>query len=135
MKRGVLLAVLSSLCFGASGPCGKALVGAGFSPLQAAWLRIAGAALVVVLLAWAVRGRAGWGAARPQLGRIIGYGLTGVVGCQALYFVAASRLPVGIASLLEFTGPVLLLLWVGVVRRLPVRRSAAVGVSVAVAGL
>ncbi|GAA3191586.1 DMT family transporter [Actinocorallia longicatena] len=135
MKRGVLWAVLSSLCFGASGPFGKALIGAGFSPLQAAWLRIAGAALILLPLALAMRGPRGFSAARPHAGRVVAYGLTGVVGCQALFFVAASRLPVGIASLLEFTGPVVLLLWVGVVRRAPVRRGAAAGIAVAVVGL
>src|SRR5690242_19311238 len=111
-----MLAVFSSICFGASGPVGKALVGAGFVPLQAAWLRMAGAALVLVPLALALRGRAGVRAARPHLPMIAAYGLNGIIGCQALYFVAASRLPVGIASLLEFTGPVFVLLWIKFVR-------------------
>ncbi len=133
--QGVTFAVVSSVCFGASGPGGKALVGAGLTPLQAAWLRIAGAALILVPLALALRGRAGLRTVRPHLPQILAYGLTGVAGCQALYYVAASRLPVGIAILLEFTGPVVVLLWVKFVRRAPVRRTAALGVAIAVLGL
>jgi drug/metabolite transporter (DMT)-like permease len=132
---GVGFAILSSLCFGGSGPIGKALIGAGFSPLQAVWLRIAGSALVLVPLVVALRGRTRLREARPFLPQLIGYGIAGVAGCQALYFVAASRLPVGIAILLEFTGPVLVLLWIRLVRRTPVHPTAVLGVAVAVAGL
>jgi drug/metabolite transporter (DMT)-like permease len=58
-----------------------------------------------------------------------------VAACQALYFVAASRLPVGIAILLEFTGPVLVVGWEKLVRRARVARQSMVGVAVAMAGL
>jgi drug/metabolite transporter (DMT)-like permease len=132
---GLGFAVVSSVCFGASGPFGKALIQAGFSPLQAVWLRILGAALVLVPIAILLRGGARLRAARPFLPQLVAYGLTGVAGCQACYFVAASRLPVGIAILLEFTGPVLVLGWIRVVRRTRVPRTATVGVAVAMAGL
>ena len=63
------------------------------------------------------------------------YGVTGVAGCQSLYFVSASRLPVGVAILLEFTGPVLVVGWTRFVRRGPVPRTAAYGVVIALVGL
>ncbi|MFI0352017.1 EamA family transporter [Actinomadura sp. 9N407] len=132
---GLAFAVLSSICFGASGPFGKALINAGLTPLQAVWLRLAGAALVLVPLVLVLRGPASVRALRPHLPRLAVYGVTGVAGCQAFYFVAASRLPVGIAILLEFTGPVMVLAWLRLVRRVPVHRTAVVGVAVAVAGL
>ena len=132
---GLLFAVVSSVAFGASGPFGKALINAGVSPLQATWLRVAGAALVLVPLVLLLRGPAAVRALRPHLPALALYGLTGMAGCQALYFVAASRLPVGIAILLEFTGPVLVLVWLRLVRRAPVHRTAALGVAVAVVGL
>ncbi|GAA2439982.1 EamA family transporter [Actinomadura vinacea] len=132
---GLGFAVISSICFGASGPFGKALINAGMSPLQAVWLRIAGAALVLVPLVLLLRGPAAVRALRPHLPRLTMYGLAGVAGCQAFYFVAASRLPVGIAILLEFTGPVMVLAWLRLVRRTPVHRTAALGVAVAVTGL
>lgn len=132
---GLCLAVLSSICFGASGPFGKALINAGFDPLQAVWLRIVGAAVVLAAIVLVLRGVARLRELRPFLPHLVVYGLTGVAGCQACYFIAASRLPVGIAILLEFTGPVLVLAWIRLVRRTPVPRSAAAGVAVAMVGL
>ncbi|TYB42038.1 EamA family transporter [Actinomadura chibensis] len=132
---GVGLTVLSSVCFGASGPFGKALIEGGLSPLQAVWLRMATAALVLVPLAAVLRGRALARGLRRDLVPIVGYGIAGIAGCQAFYFVAASRLPVGVAILLEFCGPVIVLAWLRIVRRAPVHRTAAAGVAVALAGL
>lgn len=132
---GVGLVLLSSVCFGASGPFGKAVIEAGLGPLQAVWLRIATAALVLVPLVVLLRGRSAARGLRPHLPRLVVYGLTGVAGCQACYFVAASRLPVGVAILLEFSGPVIVLAWLRLVRRVPVHRAAAAGVAVAMAGL
>jgi drug/metabolite transporter (DMT)-like permease len=136
---GLAFAVISSICFGASGPFGKALIHAGMSPLEAVWLRIAGAALVLVPLVLlpggVAAGLARARALRHHLPRLVLLGLIGIAGCQACYFVAASRLPVGVAILLEFIGPILVLAWIRLVRRAPVHRTAAVGVAVAVAGL
>ncbi|GAA0585211.1 EamA family transporter [Actinomadura livida] len=132
---GVGLVLAASVCFGASGPFGKALIEAGLGPLQAVWLRIATAALVLVPVAVLLRGRAAARGLRPHLRLLAVYGLTGVAGCQAFYFVAASRLPVGVAILLEFSGPVIVLAWLRLVRRVPVHRAAAAGVAVAMAGL
>ncbi|MCW2900697.1 MAG: protein of unknown function transrane [Streptosporangiaceae bacterium] len=132
---GLGLAVVSSICFGASGPFGKALIHAGFGPLQAVWLRVLGSALVLVPLVLVLRGPSRLRGLRPFLPQLVVYGMTGVAGCQAFYFVAASRLPVGIAILLEFTGPVLVLGWIRLVRRTRVHPTAALGVGVAMAGL
>ncbi|URM93234.1 EamA family transporter [Actinomadura madurae] len=132
---GLSLALFSSVCFGASGPFGKALIEAGLGPLQAVWLRIAVAALVLVPAAVIWRGRTAARGLRPHLRALTVYGLTGVAGCQACYFVAASRLPVGVAILLEFSGPVIVLGWLRLVRRAPVHRTAAAGVAIAMTGL
>ncbi|MDL4812854.1 EamA family transporter [Actinomadura opuntiae] len=137
--QGVALAVFSSVCFGASGPFGKALIEGGLDPLQAVWLRIAVSAAALIPIVLAVRARKGARPLRPQLRPHLRwlalYGLTGVAGCQACYYLAASRLPVGVAILLEFTGPVMVLAWLRLVRRAPVHRTAAIGVMVAMAGL
>ncbi|WP_245667988.1 EamA family transporter [Actinomadura macra] len=132
---GVGLVVVSSVCFGASGPFGKALIEAGLGPLQAVWLRIAVAASALVPLVPMLRGRSAMRGLRPHLGWLAVNGLTGIAGCQACYFVAASRLPVGVAILLEFSGPVLVLAWLRFARRVPVHRTAVAGVVVAMAGL
>lgn len=129
------LALLSSVCFGSSGPFAKTLIHAGLSPLQAVWLRVAGAAVILVPMTLALRGFGGFRAARRGLPLLVVFGITGVAGCQACYFVAAARLPVGVAILLEYTGPVLVVAWLRFVRRTPVARSAAAGVAVALAGV
>ncbi|MEV0803356.1 EamA family transporter [Kribbella sp. NPDC050281] len=132
---GLGFAVFSAVTFGGSGPFAKALIGAGFSPEQAAWLRILGAAALLVPLALAFRGSAGLRAARASWKALVLYGLTGIAGCQTLFFIAASRLPVGVALMLEFSGPVLVVAWLKFGQKVAVPRTAAVGVGIALIGL
>lgn len=54
---------------------------------------------------------------------------------QAFYFASISRIPVGVALLVEYLAPALVLGWVRFVQRRPVTRAAAVGVVLAVGGL
>ncbi|MDX6238014.1 MAG: hypothetical protein QOG10_2829 [Kribbellaceae bacterium] len=132
---GLGFAVFSAITFGGSGPFAKALIGAGFSPEQAAWIRIVGAAALLVPLALIFRGSTGLRTARASWPQLVLYGLTGIAGCQTLFFIAASRLPVGVAILLEFSGPVLVVGWLKFGRKVPVPRSAALGVAIALVGL
>lgn len=132
---GLGLAVTSTLCFGSSGAFAKALINAGLSPLQAVWLRVAGAALILVPLTLALRGPAAFRVRRRALPPLLLFGAAGVAGCQACYFVAASRLPVGVAILLEYTGPVMVVGWLRLVRRVRVPRAAGAGVAVALCGV
>lgn len=127
---GLGLALLSAVAFGGSGVAAKPLIEAGFGPLQVVWLRIAGAALV--LLPVALRHRA---LPRLRPGLVAGFGLLAIAGCQSLYFVAIARIPVGVAILVEYLGPALLLGWVRFVQRRPVRRAAVIGVALAVSGM
>jgi drug/metabolite transporter (DMT)-like permease len=132
---GLGFGVFSSVAFGTSGAFGKALIGAGMSPLQASWTRVAGATLVLVPVMLALRWRVAGAAVRRCWRLLLLYGLMGVAGCQSFYFVAASRLPVGVAILLEFTGPVLVVAWTRFVLRTSLPRSAAVGVGISLIGL
>jgi len=132
---GLGFAVFSAITFGGSGPFAKALINGGMSPQQAAWLRILGAAVLLIPLALIFRGRTGLRSARASWRPLALYGLTGIAGCQTLFFIAASRLPVGIALLLEFTGPMLVVAWLKFGRKVPVPRTAALGVGIALIGL
>lgn len=127
---GVAIAVVSACFFAGSGPMAKTLISAGLGPLQVTWLRLAGAALVMLPFAFRhfdVLRRA------PAL--LLGYGLFAIAGVQGFYFAAIASIPVGVALLIEFLGPLIVLGWVRFVRRKPVTRSAAVGVAIAVVGL
>ncbi|MEV6883422.1 EamA family transporter [Streptomyces sp. NPDC051135] len=127
---GLGLALASAFAFGGSGVAAKPLIEAGLDPLHVVWLRVAGAALVMLPLA--VRHRA-LPRRRPAL--VAGYGLLAVAGVQACYFAALSRIPVGVALLVEYLAPALVLGWVRFVQRRPVTRAAALGVVLAVGGL
>ncbi|MBV7700464.1 DMT family transporter [Streptomyces sp. TRM70350] len=127
---GLALALGSALAFGGSGVAAKPLIEAGLDPLHVVWLRVAGAALVMLPLA--VRHRA---LLRRRPALLAGFGLLAVAGVQACYFAAISRIPVGVALLVEYLAPALVLGWVRFVQRRPVTRAAGLGVVLAVGGL
>lgn len=127
---GLGLALGSAFAFGGSGVAAKPLIEAGLDPLHVVWLRVAGAALLMLPVAWRHRDLV---RRRPAL--LAGFGLLAVAGVQACYFAAISRIPVGVALLIEYLAPALVLLWVRFVQRRPVSRAAAVGVVLAVGGL
>ena len=127
---GLGLALGSAVAFGGSGVAAKPLIEAGLDPLHVVWLRVAGAALVMLPLA--VRHRA---LLRRRPALLAGFGLLAVAGVQACYFASISRIPVGVALLVEYLAPALVLGWVRFVQRRPVTRAAALGVVLAVGGL
>ncbi|MFF3291414.1 DMT family transporter [Streptomyces sp. NPDC003023] len=129
-NAGLGLALGSAFAFGGSGVAAKPLIEAGLDPLHVVWLRVAGAALVMLPVAWHHRALL---RRRPAL--LAGFGLLAVAGVQACYFAAISRIPVGVALLVEYLAPALVLGWVRFVQHRPVTRAAAAGVVLAVAGL
>ncbi|MFJ4501875.1 EamA family transporter [Streptomyces sp. NPDC088864] len=129
-SAGLGLALASAFAFGGSGVAAKPLIEAGLDPLHVVWLRVAGAALVMLPVAWRHRALV---RERPVL--LLGFGLLAVAGVQACYFAAISRIPVGVALLVEYLAPALVLGWVRFVQRRPVTRAAALGVVLAVGGL
>lgn len=132
--RGVALILLASLCFGSSGAVGKPTMTAGLAPEQVTAVRLMTSALLLLV---------GVAVFRPRLLRVgrgdirvlAGYGLLGVAGVQLFYFTAASRIPVGIAILLEFTSPILIALWVRFVRRVRMPAPVWAGIALALLGL
>ncbi|MCD9880449.1 EamA family transporter [Streptomyces guryensis] len=129
-SAGLGLALVSAVAFGGSGVAAKPLIEAGLDPLHVVWLRVVGAALV--MLPVAVRHRA---LLRRRPALLAGFGLLAVAGVQACYFAAISRIPVGVALLVEYLAPALVLGWVRFVQRRPVTRAAALGVVLAAGGL
>ncbi|GHH50497.1 EamA family transporter [Streptomyces candidus] len=127
---GLGLALTSALAFGGSGVAAKPLIEAGLDPLHVVWLRVAGAALVMLPVAWRHRDLV-----RRKPALLAGFGLLAVAGVQAFYFASLSRIPVGVALLVEYLAPALVLGWVRFVQRRPVTRAAALGVVLAVGGL
>ncbi|WP_344977378.1 DMT family transporter [Streptosporangium fragile] len=133
-RAGLLIAFASSWCFAFSGPMAKYLGAAGLTSLESVWARMAGAgALLVAVLA--VARPAALRIPRSRLLFFLAYAVVAVAGVQALFFAAITRLPVGVTLLIEFTSPVLVVLWVRFVRRVRLPRAAFTGAVVAVVGL
>lgn len=110
---GIWIALASSAAFGFSGSFAKGLFEAGWTPAAAVAVRMGGAALVLLIPALlAMRGR--WTLLRTNWASILLFGFFGVGACQLCYFLAVQRLDVGVALLLEYLAPVLivLVLWV-----------------------
>ena len=66
---------------------------------------------------------------------LVVFGIAGVAFVQWLYFVAIARLPIGIALLLEYIGPILIAIWAWAVFKEPVRRRIWAALVLALAGL
>ena len=129
-----MLAVGSALAFGSSGPFAKALMEAGWSPTAAVVARLAGGALVMAVFATIVR--PGWvGEALRHTRTVVLYGAIPIAGAQLFYYNAVAHLSVGVALLLEYTAPILVVGWVWTTtRRRPTNLTLA-GVALAVAGI
>ncbi|MGW0588063.1 EamA family transporter [Streptosporangium sp. NPDC002607] len=133
-RAGLLIALASSLCFAFSGPMAKYVGAAGLAPLEAVWVRMAGAGLLLVGVLAVARPSA-LRIPRSRLPFFAAYAVIAVAGVQALFFAAITRLPVGVTLLIEYTSPVLVVLWVRFVRRVRLSRAAFAGAAVAVLGL
>ncbi|MCF7548116.1 DMT family transporter [Pseudonocardia sp. WMMC193] len=131
---GLAFAVVSALSFGLSGPFAKALIDAGWSSAGTALVRIGGSAVVVLLLLAVLRPGV-VAAVRHDAPALLLYGLLAMAGVQVAFFNAVRYMPVSIALLLEYLGPVLVIAWVWVVRRQPPSRRTLLGAGIAILGL
>jgi drug/metabolite transporter (DMT)-like permease len=131
---GIVAALVTAAAFGTSGPFAKALLVTGWSSGAIVLLRVAIAALLLALPAvLACRGR--WDLVRANLPVILVFGLVAVAGCQVAYFNAVGALSVGVALLLEYSGTVLVVLWVWLRTRQAPSRLTLVGGAMALVGL
>jgi drug/metabolite transporter (DMT)-like permease len=120
--------------FGLSGPFAKALTDAGWSASGAVLVRLGGAAaILLVILAVARPGVVA--ALRADGPALVLYGVLAMAGVQVAFFHALLYLPVAVALLLEFTGPILVIAWVWAVRRQPPSRRTLAGAILALFGL
>lgn len=108
---GLGLAVLSAATFSTSGSFASSLIAAGWTPGAAVTVRVVLAALVLTPPALLLlRGR--WGALRRSGQMLAVYGVAAVAGAQLCYFMAVQHLSVAVALLLEYSGALLVVLWV-----------------------
>jgi drug/metabolite transporter (DMT)-like permease len=134
LASGLGIALFSSAVFGLSGSFAKALLETGWSPGAAVTARLTGAALILAVPAVpALRGR--WHQLRDNWLTILLFGLIGVAACQLFYFNAVARLSVGVALLLEYLAPVIIVLWLWAASRKRPRVLTFAGTLLSLAGL
>jgi drug/metabolite transporter (DMT)-like permease len=132
--RGLAQVTTAAVLFGVNASVAKVALEAGVPPRQLAALRCTGVALGLAALVApfaAHRLRVPW-RSLPQLAAL---GVIGAALIQWLYFVAIDRVPVGVAILLEFTGPVLVAVWARLVLRERIRSVVWLALGLSLGGL
>src|SRR6187551_1329294 len=107
---GYAMVIAAALLFAVNGTVSKVVLESGVSSLELTQVRATGAFLgFAILLALARREtlRLTW----REVPYLVVFGIAGVAFVQWLYFVAIGRLPIGIALLIEFLGPILIAIW------------------------
>lgn len=134
LRIGLGMALLSAFTFGTSGPMAKALIESGWTSAAAVLVRIGGAAVLLGAMVLVVR-RGRLRISAGSLRHLVLYGVVAMAGVQLAFFNAVRTLDVGVALLLEFTAPVLLVLWTAMrTRTLPAPATAA-GALLTIVGL
>lgn len=107
---GLAIALLSAASFGLSGSLARSLLDLGWTPAAVVAVRIGGAFVLLLVPCLVLLRRTGLPTLR-QTGRMAVYGVVAVALAQLCYFSAVQRLSVGVALLLEYLAPVLLIFW------------------------
>jgi drug/metabolite transporter (DMT)-like permease len=131
---GYALTLAAAALFAVNGSVSTLVLQAGIPATGLTSLRCAGAALallVVLAIAAPERLRITW----REVPFLAVFGVVGIALTQFLYYVAIGRMPVGIALVFEMTAPVLIALYVWLVRREKVRSRLWVSLLLSLSGL
>lgn len=134
LRPGPVLAAVSALTFATSGTFAAALLSTGWTPGAAVLVRIGLSALVLLLPAVLVmRGR--WDVFRANARSVVIFGMFAVALAQLSFFNAVQYLSVGVALLIEYLSPILVVLWLWARHGRAPRPLTVGGVAVAMTGL
>jgi drug/metabolite transporter (DMT)-like permease len=132
--RGLGWAVLSAASFGLAGSLAKSLLEIGWSPGAVVLARVGGTFLALLVPCLVILRTHGLPTSR-QTRRMVAYGVVAVSLAQLCYFSAVQYLSVGVALLLEYLAPVLLIGWRWVRSRTRPTNSVFIGAGIAMAGM
>ncbi len=107
---GLVLALVSASSFGLSGSLARSLLDLGWSPAAVVATRVGGAFLILLIPTLLLLRRIGLPTGAQSL-RMLAYGVVAIALAQLCYFSAVQYLSVGVALLLEFLAPVMLIGW------------------------
>jgi drug/metabolite transporter (DMT)-like permease len=128
------MVIVAATLFGVNGAVSKVALSSGLSSLRLTEARSAGAFIALTLIGL-VRNRASLRVERRELPRLALFGVVGVAFVQLFYFLAIHRLPVGIALLIQYIGPVLVAIWARTFGHEHVRRRIWLALALSLAGL
>lgn len=109
-RSGYLLVLASAALFAAAGIAVKVLLRAGYSPLMLAQLRQLWAFLLLLLGLLVARPRL-LRVGRRELPGLALFGILGLAGVQAFYYLALARINIALALVLEFLGLIVIAAW------------------------
>ncbi len=130
----VLLVVLGVVAFSINAGVSRIALDAGVSPAVLSGVRAVGAAGFLALAVLLFR-RAYWRVPQQDLGVLLIYGLVGLGIMPLFFFEAISRIPIGLALLLEYLAPLWVALWARFVRNQAVNRLLWPAVALTLLGL
>lgn len=131
---GFLLAIGSAASFALSGIFASALMQSGWSAGAATTARITFSS-IVLLGPTLVLMRGRWDLVRRAWGQLLVFGLLAVAGCQLAFFLAVQFIAPSLALLIEFTGPVMLVVWMWARSRVAPSWLTLAGAGIAVLGV
>ena len=131
---GYLLYLPAAVLFALNGTVSKQLLLGGVDSTRLSQLRVTGAFAVLFMVVLVTK-RATIRIRRQEIPTMLVYGIAGIAMTQWLYFVAITRLPVGVALLVEFTAPVMVALWIRFAWQQPVRNLVWGALALAMVGL
>lgn len=132
-RAGVWLTVASGLTFASSGPLAKSVMVADWSPGAVLALRLTGAAALLLALA-ALTERAGLRDSLRHLRTVVLFGVIGVAGVQATFFLSLQYLHVGVTLMIQFLAPIVVIGWDWAVRGRRPSGATLFGAGVALTG-
>ena len=107
---GLALALVSASSFGLSGSLARSLLDLGWSPAAVVATRVGGAFLILLLPSLSCSDGSDCRPVGSPL-RMLAYGVVAIALAQLCYFSAVQYLSVGVALLLEYLAPVMLIGW------------------------
>lgn len=135
MIRGTLLTLAGGTMWGFSGTCGQFLLQT--KGLTSNWLvpvRLLSAGALLLFICWLKDGRKVFDVWKRDAASILVFGIFGMSMCQYTYFTAIGASNAGTATVLQYIGPVLILIYLSLRNKKLPRPSEFLAITLAVAG-
>jgi len=131
---GYAMVLAAATLFGLNGAVSKVVLTSSLGSLRLTEVRCLGAFLGLTVVAL-LFDRHSFRLRTGEWRRLAVFGVVGVAGVQLFYFLAIDRLPLGIALLIQYLGPLLVAIWVRTFGHEHIRRRVWAALVLALVGL